>query len=163
MAWLAVDKDGTEKIFNVKPFKGNTQKDKNHVFGTYVGENYEKWYPKHNTDVLLVTLNKSDKYFSPSTMYKDYALSPLKFHWETQNKTSVVSETGKRYINNKSKVLLFVRDAKQDQNRETVPYTFLGPVECESYRGSRPIEIVWKMKYRIPARFIKELSRGLAI
>lgn len=23
MAWLAVDKDGTEKIFNVKPFKGN--------------------------------------------------------------------------------------------------------------------------------------------
>ena len=122
-----------------------------------------KWYPKHNTDVLLVTLNKSDKYFSPSTMYKDYALSPLKFHWETQNKTSVVSETGKRYVNNKSKVLLFVRDAKQDQNRETVPYTFLGPVECESYRGSRPIEIVWKMKYRIPARFIKDLSRGLAI
>ena len=122
-----------------------------------------KWYPKHNTDVLLVTLNKSDKYFSPSTMYKDYALSPLKFHWETQNKTSVVSETGKRYINNKSKVLLFVRDAKQDQNRETVPYTFLGPVECESHKGSRPIEIVWKMKYRIPARFIKELSRGLAI
>ena len=34
MAWLAVDKDGTEKIFNVKPFKGNTQKDKNHVYGT---------------------------------------------------------------------------------------------------------------------------------
>lgn len=27
-AWLAVDKDGTEKIFNVKPFRGNTQKDK---------------------------------------------------------------------------------------------------------------------------------------
>lgn len=41
MAWLAVDKDGTEKIFNVKPSKGNTQKDKNHVWGTYVGENYE--------------------------------------------------------------------------------------------------------------------------
>lgn len=48
MAWLAVDKDGTEKIFNVKPFRGNTQKDKNHVWGTYVGENYEKWYPKHD-------------------------------------------------------------------------------------------------------------------
>ena len=48
MAWLAVDKDGTEKIFNVKPSKGNTQKDKNHVWGTYVGENYEKWYLKHD-------------------------------------------------------------------------------------------------------------------
>lgn len=47
MAWVAVDKDGIEKIFDVKPFRGNTQKDRNHVWGTYVGEDYEKWYPKH--------------------------------------------------------------------------------------------------------------------
>ena len=47
--WLAVDKDGAEKIFNVKPFRGNTQKDRYHIWGTtYVGENYEKWYPKHD-------------------------------------------------------------------------------------------------------------------
>lgn len=47
--WLAADKDGAEKIFNVKPFRGNTQKDRNHIWGTtYVGENYEKWYPKHD-------------------------------------------------------------------------------------------------------------------
>ena len=26
MTWLAVDKDGTEKIFNVSPFRGNTKK-----------------------------------------------------------------------------------------------------------------------------------------
>ncbi|MDY3995344.1 MAG: DUF3427 domain-containing protein, partial [Candidatus Onthovivens sp.] len=122
-----------------------------------------KWYPHDNTDILMVTLNKSDKYFSPSTMYKDYAISPLKFHWETQNKTSANSETGKRYINSTSRVLLFARDAKKDQYDETVPYTFLGPVECESYKGSRPMEIVWKMEHRIPARFIQNLSRGLAI
>lgn len=47
--WLAVDKDGAEKIFNVKPFRGNTQKDRDRVWGgTYVGENYKKWYPKHD-------------------------------------------------------------------------------------------------------------------
>lgn len=46
--WLAVDKDGTEKIFNVRPFRGNTQEDKDHVWGTYVGENYGKWYPEHD-------------------------------------------------------------------------------------------------------------------
>lgn len=45
--WLVVDKDGAEKIFNVKPFRGNTQKDRDHVCGTYVGEDYKKWYPKH--------------------------------------------------------------------------------------------------------------------
>lgn len=48
MVWVAVDKDGVETIFDVKPFRGNTQKDKNHVWGTYVGENHKKWYPKHD-------------------------------------------------------------------------------------------------------------------
>ena len=46
--WLAVDKDGAEKIFNVKPFRGNTQKDRDDVWGTYVCENYKKRYPKHD-------------------------------------------------------------------------------------------------------------------
>jgi hypothetical protein len=47
--WLAVDKDGAEKIFNVKPFRGNTQEDRDHVWGgTYVCENYKKWYPEHD-------------------------------------------------------------------------------------------------------------------
>lgn len=48
MAWLAVDKDGTEKIFSVKPFRGNTQEDESHMWGTYVCENYGKWYPEHD-------------------------------------------------------------------------------------------------------------------
>ena len=77
--------------------------------------------------------------------------------------TQLILKTRKRYLSSTSRELLFVRDSKLEQNRETVPYTFLGPVECESHKGSRPIEIAWKMNYRIPARFIKELSRGLAI
>ena len=64
MAWLAVDKDGTEKIFNVKHFKGNTQKDKNHVYGTYVGKNYEKWYPKH--DGCLTVSSQFNKIYGKS-------------------------------------------------------------------------------------------------
>ncbi|MCI7606770.1 MAG: DUF3427 domain-containing protein [Spirochaetales bacterium] len=121
-----------------------------------------KWFPDENTDVLLVTLNKSDKLYTPSTMYKDYAISPEKFHWETQNKTSEDSSTGRRYISSSSRILLFVREAKDDLYG-SAPYTFLGPVEYESHKGSRPMAIIWKMKYRIPARFIQELSRGLAI
>ena len=42
MAWLAVDKDGTEKVFDVQPFRGNTQEDRYHVWGTYAGEDYAK-------------------------------------------------------------------------------------------------------------------------
>jgi sulfur-oxidizing protein SoxA len=36
-------------------------------------------------DLLFVTLKKTDAGFSPSTMYKDYAMSPSRFHWESQN------------------------------------------------------------------------------
>ena len=53
MVWVAVDKDCTEKIFDVKPFRGNTQKDRDHVWGTYVGENYGKWYPKMMGAMLI--------------------------------------------------------------------------------------------------------------
>lgn len=48
MAWLAVDKDGTERVFDVRPFRGNTQKDKYRVWGLYAGEEYDRWYPQHD-------------------------------------------------------------------------------------------------------------------
>lgn len=48
MAWLAVDKNGKEKIFDVRPFRGNTQEDKDHVWGLYAGEDYDRWYPQHD-------------------------------------------------------------------------------------------------------------------
>ena len=118
---------------------------------------------EYNTDILLVTLKKTEKLYTPTTMYKNYAINPYKFHWESQNKTTTESESGKRYINSSSNVLLFVRESKVDMYNMTPPYTFLGPVKIESHRGNKPMEIVWKMKYRIPARFIEELTRGLAI
>jgi superfamily II DNA or RNA helicase/HKD family nuclease len=40
---------------------------------------------EENLDLLFVTLKKTDAGFSPSTMYKDYAMSPSRFHWESQN------------------------------------------------------------------------------
>lgn len=121
-----------------------------------------KYFKEANTDVFFVTLNKSEKKFSPSTMYKDYAVSPEVFHWESQNSTAPESVTGQRYINGTSRVLLFVRERNQD-NWGTSLYTFLGPVYYINHKGSKPMAIEWKMKYRIPARFIRELSRDLAI
>lgn len=121
-----------------------------------------KYFEKEQIDVFFVTLNKSEKKFSPSTMYKDYIISPELFHWESQNSTSPDSPTGKRYINGKSTVLLFVRE-REDDNWGTSPYTFLGPVEYESHSGSKPMAIIWRMKYKIPAKFIEEMSLGVAI
>ena len=41
--------------------------------------------PRHNADAFLVTLQKSEADYSPTTMYRDYAISPELFHWESQS------------------------------------------------------------------------------
>ena len=52
------------------------------------------YLPDKGLDVFFVTLNKSDKDYSPSTMYRDYAINEEKFHWQSQSITSVESTTG---------------------------------------------------------------------
>ncbi|EQD54684.1 type III restriction protein res subunit, partial [mine drainage metagenome] len=47
-----------------------------------------KFIPELKTDILFVTLNKSDKDYSPTTMYEDYLLSDRLFHWQSQSTTS---------------------------------------------------------------------------
>lgn len=39
-----------------------------------------KWLPEKKLDVLFVTLNKSDKDYSPITMYEDYSINKTLFH-----------------------------------------------------------------------------------
>lgn len=118
-----------------------------------------------HVDVLLNTLVKSDKEFSPETRYEDYSIDAWHFHWQSQNKTTPESETGRRYLDGRdardgmpTKTALFVRERKADQYG-TQAYTFLGFVHCESTAGSRPINIVWKLDAPIPARFIQKTAR----
>ena len=49
------------------------------------------------TDLLLVTLKKAERDYSPTTIYQDYAISPSLFHWESQSTQSAGSPTIRRY------------------------------------------------------------------
>src|SRR5690606_31409723 len=72
-----------------------------------------KHFEDEKTDIFFITLNKSDKDFSQSTLYEDYAINDRLFHWQSQNKTSNTSPTAKRYINHRksgNKIALFVRE-----------------------------------------------------
>ena len=60
------------------------------------------WSPESRTDALLVNLRKSEATFSPSTMYRDFAISPSLFHWESQNATSTRSDAGDRELSSAS-------------------------------------------------------------
>ena len=122
-----------------------------------------KWLPDKGIDVFINTLNKSEKNYSPTTMYNDYSINEWLFHWQSQSTTAEDSPTGQRYIHHVergTKVVLFVREYENDIIG-TAPFTFLGLAEYVSHEGSRPMSIIWHLKSPIPARFIKKTNKLL--
>ena len=119
------------------------------------------YLPDKKTDLFLITLNKSDKDYSPTTMYNDYAVKSTLFHWQSQSTTSADSSTGQRYIHHAetgNRILLFVREFKQDA-WGTSSYTFLGEGEYVRHEGSRPMNILWKLKDPIPAKYLRKVQQ----
>ena len=117
-----------------------------------------------NTDLLWVTLNKSDKDFSERTQYNDYAISESLFHWQSKNDESHTN-SGSRYVRQKENhktFLLFVRENKKDGYGLTEPYYFLGPVTYRSSQGDQPMSITWEMKYHMPV-FILDKAMKQAV
>jgi superfamily II DNA or RNA helicase/HKD family nuclease len=111
-----------------------------------------------NVDALFITLQKSEADFSPTTMYRDYAISPHLFHWETQSRTSLDSETGRRYLRGGSQVLLFVREQRSDEFGTGAPYLLLGPAHYVEHSGDRPIAITWRLVHAMPTDFFTSAS-----
>jgi hypothetical protein len=103
------------------------------------------WLQASATDLLFITLRKSEALFSPSTRYRDLALGPSLFHWESQSTTTASSPTGQRYIHHAtrgSRVLLFVREQRKQDGRPgapTEPFVCLGFATYESHEGERPM------------------------
>jgi len=99
-------------------------------------------------ELMFITLDKSAKSFSPSTRYRDYAISPTLFHWETQGVASVLRESGKRYVEspgNGWSFFLFVRTDPE------APYAFCGQGVYQSHEGDRPIAVTWRLESALPA------------
>jgi superfamily II DNA or RNA helicase len=110
------------------------------------------WCESANTDAFLITLKKTQTDYSPTTMYRDFALSSELFHWESQSTTSATSPTGLRYVHHRergSHVLLFVRETKSSA-LGTSPYVFLGPADYVSHEGDRPMAITWGLRCPMP-------------
>lgn len=110
------------------------------------------------SDLLFVTLEKSEHDYSATTRYNDFPISPIEFHWESQSGIRPESATGQRYINHcqdGSTVLLFVREKKKDGRGETMPYQFLGPVSYLRHEGERPMRINWALSHSMPAELFQ--------
>jgi hypothetical protein len=119
-------------------------------------------FPECKTIAALVTFQKTEKEFSPSTMYKDYPISRELLHWETQAQTSQSSGQGQNLIHHKARgyTMLFFARSRKKVDGITSPYTFLGTAELMNYQSDRPIQMVWKLAHPMPVEIFEENRRG---
>jgi hypothetical protein len=106
-------------------------------------------------ELLFVTLDKTDRGFSPTTRYRDFAISRDEFHWETQNSVSADSDTARRYADHGARgwsIHLFV------QSKKGAPFAYLGPVHHARSEGSRPVAIVWRLEHPLPAALFQQYA-----
>jgi hypothetical protein len=104
---------------------------------------------ERQVEVMFVTLDKSDG-FRDQVAYHDYAVSPTRFHWETQNSAGPNTAAGRRYIESATNGWTF-----QLFVRETPKHAF---VSCGGARvakptdvsGERPMSIFWTLDTPLP-------------
>ena len=118
--------------------------------------------PEIKTIVALVTFQKTEKEFSPSTMYQDYPISRELLHWETQGQTSEASDTGQNLIHHEERcyTMLFFARSRKKVVGTTAPFTFLGPAKLVSFQSERPIQMVWRLDHPMPVEIFDENRRG---
>lgn len=105
-------------------------------------------------EILFVTLDKSEG-FQERVQYKDYAISPEIFHWQTQNRAGPDNNSGRRYTESETngwKFQLFVRE-----NRDSA-YVAVGSVQLISHDGDRPISIKWRLEQPLTVELFRSFS-----
>lgn len=105
-------------------------------------------------ELLFVTLDKSEG-FQERVQYKDYAISPELFHWQTQNRAGPNNNSGRRYTESATngwKFQLFVREDRDEA------YCAVGPVSLVSHEGDRPISITWRLEQPFTAELFRKFS-----
>ncbi len=106
-------------------------------------------------ELLFVTLDKSASSFSPTTRYRDYAISRTLFHWETQAVASRDRPSGRRYLESPGNGWSFYLFVRTDPD---APYAFLGPARFESAKGDRPIGITWRLEHPIAGALFADFA-----
>jgi hypothetical protein len=108
-------------------------------------------------DLLLVTLEKSPAQ-KEHLRYRDFPLSPRRFHWQSKAATSQVSRQGRRHLDpdgERCTPLLLVRERADDRPGVTMAFRYLGPVRPVSAEGERPITVEWELADPMPADLVR--------
>ena len=120
------------------------------------------WIPEHGAYIMLVTLEKHADTFTERTRYRDYAISPTVFHWQSQATARPDRGDGRRIVQAKDGVgtmWLFVRRATKDEFG-TEPYVFMGAFQPTSIEGMRPMSVTGELANAMPAEWFEIASRA---
>lgn len=105
-------------------------------------------------ELLFVTLDKREGYHE-GIAYHDYALSPDRFHWQTQNSAGPHTPGGRRYLESRTNGWRFQMFVRQDVS---APYHALGPVTLIQAEGDRPMSIQWQLEVPMPMAMYRRFS-----
>ncbi len=115
-----------------------------------------------NTELLFINLIKSEEDFSPTTMYDDYAISEILFHWQSQNSAHPEKGKGLSYVEHKERnkiILLFIREKAKDEYGNTMGYVFVGEANLQGYYGAKPMSINWELNEPLPHYLWKDSAK----
>ena len=118
------------------------------------------WLLDEAVDLFAITLDKTGSSFSPTTRYRDYALSRTLFHWESQAATRQDSPTGQRYQDHEhrgSSVLLFAREQPTDR-----AFWCLGPATYVRHEGETPMAVTWQLQFPLPGDLFARFAVAVA-
>jgi hypothetical protein len=118
------------------------------------------WVPNARADLFAFTLDKTSGQFSPTTRYRDYAISPDLVHWESQSVTRADSDTGRRYQGHAaagSSVMLFARRRSDERS-----FYFLGPATYVKHESELPMAITWRLQHSLPGDLFAAFAAAVA-
>lgn len=103
--------------------------------------------------LMFVTLHKDAKQFASSIQYRDHALTPDLFHWETPNSWRQGSAATLRCIGEGREAsahrLLFVRERRTGAVEST--FRCFGQVDLHGeLEGDRPVALTWRLRTPLP-------------
>lgn len=119
-----------------------------------------RWTEEAKADLCVFTLDKTSGQFSPTTRYRDYAISRNLIHWESQSVVGANSKTGRRYSNHASQgssIMLFARERADER-----AFWFLGPATYVKHEGERPMAITWRLRYPLPGDLYASFAAAVA-
>jgi hypothetical protein len=119
-----------------------------------------RWMKGEQCDVFVFTLDKTSGRFSPTTRYRDYAISRELVHWESQSMIRESSPTGLRYQSygpGGLGVMLFGRLRDDDR-----AFYLLGPAEYVSHESESPMAITWRLRYPLSGDLFQSFAAAVA-